>query len=71
MCNYRWIARGIQCVGARYFVGECISNDIIKAIRLFREHDLRYSVHQISRAEQVSADENERILNITLLPMSY
>ena len=66
MCSYRWIVYGICCTDEKHFIGECISNDIIKAIRLFREHELVYSPHKILRAEQVRAGERERILSIKI-----
>lgn len=65
MTKHKYIARGISKSG-EYFIGTCISKDIIAAISLFREIGL--SVHDISRKEQVNANEEIGILVTQLFP---
>lgn len=64
MSKYRYVANGIACIGGHHFIGECISDDIIKAIILFREHEFMLSVHSIQRKEQVNANTNIGIISI-------
>lgn len=65
MTKHKYVARGISTSG-EYFVGTCISKDIIAAISFFREIGL--SVHDISRKEQVNANEEIGILTTQLFP---
>lgn len=53
LTKHRYVVNGIACVGDYNFIGECISDDIIKAIILFREHKDKLSVHSIQREEVV------------------
>lgn len=62
MTKHIYFAEGITTVGGRKFYGECVSDDIIKAIQMFRNHEDRMSVHLIERREQVSADKNTGIV---------
>lgn len=64
LTKHRYVVNGIACVGSYNFIGECISDDIIKAIILFREHKDRLSVHSIQREEQVNANMNIGIISI-------
>lgn len=65
MTKHKYVAKGISTSG-EYFIGTCISKDIIVAISLFREIGL--SVHDISRKEQVNANEEIGILTTQLFP---
>jgi len=64
LTKHRYKVSGVACVGDYHFIGECISNDIINAILLFREHDNGLSVHSIERMEQVSADKEIGIISL-------
>lgn len=65
MTKHKYIANGISSSG-EYFIGTCISKDIVAAISLFREVGL--SVHGITQKEQVSADKETGILATRLFP---
>ena len=64
MIKYRYEVSGVDGNTGSLFSGICISDDIIKAIQLFREN--RYSVWNIERKEQVHANQEIgiKILNI-------
>ena len=64
MIKYRYEVSGVDGNTGSLFSGICISDDIIKAIQLFREN--RYSVWNIERKEQVHANQEIgiEILNI-------
>lgn len=65
LSKHKYVAQGIACVGCgKNFIGECISDDIIKAIKLFRQHRNMLSVHSIQRKEQVPADASIGIVCI-------
>ena len=53
MMKHRYEVVGINLSGNN-FKSECIDIDIIAAIKLYRE--IHYSVHSITRLEQVSAN---------------
>lgn len=63
MTKHKYVVKGISTSG-EYFIGTCISKDIIAAISLFREIGL--SAHEISQKEQVNADEKIGILTTQL-----
>jgi hypothetical protein len=61
MTKHRYKVSGVDMQGI-YFQSSCIDNDIIKAIEQYRK--INYSVHSISRKEQVSADSEIKIEDI-------
>ena len=50
------------------FRSECISDDIIKAIKMYKEDGV--SVHDIKRCEQVKMNEYNRIVNYKLMQVN-
>lgn len=64
MIKYKYNVYGIAQEGW-IFNGTCVSNDIIKAIEMFREEG--YSTWSIERKEQVCANEKIEIKNINIL----
>lgn len=61
---HRYVVQGVACIGGNDFIGECIADDIIKAIKLFREHKDMLSVHSIQRKEQVNANTDIGIISV-------
>lgn len=61
---HRYVVQGVACNGGKDFIGECMADDIIKAIKLFREHKDMLSVHSIQRKEQVNANTGIGIISI-------
>ena len=61
MTKHRYEVSGLdsQCED---FISECYDNDIIEAIKQYRE--IHCSVHQISRKEQVNANMEKKIIGI-------
>lgn len=65
MIKHRYEVSGVDRNTGSLFSGICISDDIIKAIQLFREN--RYSVWNIERKEQVHADQKIGIKSLNIL----
>lgn len=63
--KHNYSVYGVSCVGGSLFTGTCVSDDIIKAIELFREKQC--SVWNIERKEQVSADATIEITSLNIL----
>ena len=59
---------GISTTNERNFTGECISDDIIKAIQMFRE--IHLSVHEIYQMEQVSEKEKCGVTKVDNIVMT-
>ena len=64
MTKHKYNVYGIAQEGW-IFNGTCVSDDIIKAIEMFREEG--YSTWNIERKEQVRANEKIEIKNINIL----
>lgn len=69
MIKHIYNVYGISCVDGVQFIGTCVSDDIIHAIKLFRKND--YSVWEIKRKEQVNANETMEIKFIKKLNNLY
>lgn len=65
MIKHRYEVSGVNGNTGSLFSGICISDDIIKAIQLFREN--RYSVWNIERREQVHVDQEIGIKSLNIL----
>ena len=65
MIKHKYSVYGVFSVGGSLFTGTCVSDDIIKAIELFREKEC--SVWNIKRKEQVSKDEVTGIKSLNVL----
>lgn len=65
MIKHRYEVSGVDGNTGSLFLGICISDDIIKAIQLFREN--RYSVWNIERKEQVHVNQGIGIRSINIL----
>lgn len=65
MIKHKYEASGIVIPRNCYFIGTCVTDDIIKAIQLFRESG--YSVWKIEKKEQVNSKEKTGIKSINML----
>lgn len=64
MIKHIYKVSGINSFGEN-FVGSCVDDDIIHAIQMCRNK--KYSVHSISRCEQVQADSEIKIIEVLTL----
>lgn len=64
MIKHEYSVHG-QISSEEWFIGTCVSDDIIEAIRLFIKEG--YSVHSIERGEQVNADAEIQILSTKII----
>ena len=55
MTKHKYSVYGVFQIGGSLFMGTCVSDDIVKAIEMFREKG--YFIWNIERKEQVQADE--------------
>lgn len=65
MTKHKYSVYGVSNIGRLFFSGTCVSDDIDKAIEMFREQG--YSICNIERKEQVRADEQIGIRNVNIL----
>ena len=65
MIKHKYSVYGVSCVNGSLFNGTCVTDDIIKAIELFREKQC--SVWNIERKEQVSLDTKIGIKSLSIL----
>lgn len=65
MIKHKYSVYGVFKIGGSLFSGTCVSDDIVKAIKMFREKG--YSIWNIERKEQVRADAQIGIRNINIL----
>jgi len=65
MIKHIYEVNGIDGNTGSLFSGICISDDIVRAIQLFREN--RYSVWNIERKEQVNANEEIGVKSVKIL----
>lgn len=61
---HRYVVQGVACIGGNDFIGECIADNIINVVKLFREHKNMLSVHSIQIKEQVNANTSIGIISI-------
>lgn len=65
MTKHKYSVYGVFQIGESLFSGTCISDDIVKAIEMFREKG--YSIWNIERKEQVRTDEQIGIRSTNIL----
>lgn len=64
MTTHRYDVSGLDDQGNR-FVSECYDDDIIKAINQYR--NIHYSVHSITRQEQVKRNTEKKIIFMQMI----
>ena len=65
MIKHKYNVYGICQIEGSLFSGTCVSDDIVKAIKMFRENG--YSIWNIERKERVRNDEQIGIRNVNIL----